>query len=92
MPRAVSNAINTVERLEQRLACNRAAPGSFRRFVERLLQVREDDSVLDLGCGLGEQLIPAAETASRADTASVPASCTAAATAIIMYPACAMVE
>ena len=66
MTLVVSNAINTVERLEQRLACNRAAPGSFRRFVERLLQVRADDRVLDLGCGLGEQLIPAATKAARA--------------------------
>jgi SAM-dependent methyltransferase len=66
MAPAVGNSINTVERLEQRLACNRTAPGSFRRFVERLLQVRADDSVLDLGCGLGEQLIPAVEMAARA--------------------------
>ena len=66
MAPGVSNAINTVERLEQRVACNRAAPGSFRRFVDRLLQVRADDTVLDLGAGLGEQLIPAAETAARA--------------------------
>jgi SAM-dependent methyltransferase len=66
MALVVSNAINTVERLEQRLACNRAAPGSFRRFVERLLQVGADDRVLDLGCGLGEQLIPAAAKAARA--------------------------
>jgi SAM-dependent methyltransferase len=64
MSPAVGNSINTVERLAQRLACNRAAPGSFHRFVERLLQVRADDRVLDLGCGLGEQLIPAAETAA----------------------------
>jgi SAM-dependent methyltransferase len=61
----VSNAINTVERLEQRLACNLASPGSFRRFVQRLLAVRADDCVLDLGAGLGEQLIPAAEEARR---------------------------
>ena len=66
MTLVVSNAINTVERLEQRVACNRADPGSFRRFVQRLLAVREDDVALDLGAGLGEQLIPVAQKAARA--------------------------
>jgi SAM-dependent methyltransferase len=66
MTLVVSNAVNSVERLEQRLACNRAAPGSFHRFVDRLLRVRPDDGVLDLGAGLGEQLIPAAAKAARA--------------------------
>ena len=66
MSLVVSNAINTVERLEQRVACNRADPGSFRRFVQRLLAVRGDDLALDLGAGLGEQLIPVAQKAARA--------------------------
>jgi SAM-dependent methyltransferase len=66
MTLVVSNAINTVERLEQRVACNRASPGSFRRFVQRLLAVRGDDLVLDIGAGLGEQLIPVAGKAARA--------------------------
>ena len=65
MALVVGNAINTVEKLEQRVACNLAAPDSFRRFVQRLLQVRADDVVLDLGAGLGEQLLPAAEKAAR---------------------------
>jgi cyclopropane fatty-acyl-phospholipid synthase-like methyltransferase len=66
MTLAVSNAINTVEKLGQRVACNRAAPGSFRRFVQRLLAVRADDVALDIGAGLGEQLIPVAAKAARA--------------------------
>jgi SAM-dependent methyltransferase len=65
MASGVSNAINTAQRLEQRVACNLAAPGSFRRFVERQLAVRADDCALDLGPGLGEQLIPAAQKARR---------------------------
>jgi hypothetical protein len=66
MTMVVNNAINTVECLAQRVACNRAAPGSFQRFVRRLLAVRGDDVVLDIGAGLGEQLIPVAGKAARA--------------------------
>ena len=65
MAPGMSNAINSVERLQQRLACNRSAPRSFPRFVQRLLAVRADDRVLDLGCGLGAQLLPVAEKARR---------------------------
>lgn len=66
MTLVVSNAINTVDRLEQRVACNRGSPGSFRRFVQRLLAVRGDDLCLDIGAGLGEQLVPVAKKAARA--------------------------
>jgi SAM-dependent methyltransferase len=78
MSLVVSNAINTVERLEQRVACNRADPGSFQRFVHRLLAVREDDCALDLGAGLGEQLIPVAARARRAVGLDVSAEIVAA--------------
>jgi SAM-dependent methyltransferase len=66
MAPAVSNAINTPERLEQRLACNLTSPESFRSFVQGLLDVRDDDCVLEIGAGLGEQLVPIAEKARRA--------------------------
>ncbi len=63
MPLPVSNAINTAPCLGQRVACNRSAPGSFRRFVQRLLAVRADDHALELGVGLGEQFLSVATKA-----------------------------
>jgi SAM-dependent methyltransferase len=61
--RVVSNAINAAHHLGQRLSCNRASDGSFGGFVQGLLAVDGDDCVLDLGAGLGAQLLDVAEKA-----------------------------
>lgn len=73
MSRAVNNAINSAQRLDQRLACNRAGGSSFRRFVRRLLAVRRDDSALEIGTGLGDQLLHVAGRARRATGVDISA-------------------
>lgn len=65
MSRVVDNAINTAQRLDQRLACNGAASSPFQRFVRRLLAVRRDDCALEIGTGLGAQLLYVAGRARR---------------------------
>jgi SAM-dependent methyltransferase len=61
----VGNAVNSVAQLQQRITCNRGGSRSFAQFVLDILNPREDDSVLDIGCGLGAQLIPVAERVRR---------------------------
>jgi trans-aconitate methyltransferase len=57
----VGNAVNTVAQLQQRIACNRSGSRSFARFVLDVLDPKETDSALDIGPGLGAQLIPVGE-------------------------------
>jgi len=59
------NRINTPERLRERTACNRAASADFDRFVLELLDASETDVALDIGPGLGRQMIPLAGTVRR---------------------------
>jgi len=62
MPRRrVDNNINTINRLEQRIACNGASSESFADFVLGVLDPRDDDTALDIGPGLGAQLLPVSE-------------------------------
>ena len=59
------NRINTPERLRERTACNRTASADFDRFVLELLDASETDVALDIGPGLGRQMIPLAGTVRR---------------------------
>lgn len=59
------NLINTPERLRQRVACNLFASVDFDQFVHELLAPSADDIVLDIGPGLGKQLIPLAAAVRR---------------------------
>ena len=61
----VGNAVNTVAQLRQRIACNQSRSRAFPSFVLELLSLREDDSALDIGPGLGTQFIPVAERVRR---------------------------
>jgi hypothetical protein len=61
----VGNALNSVARLRQRIASNRSASRDFAAFVLETLQPTADDRALDLGPGLGAQLIPVAERVRR---------------------------
>lgn len=61
----LANSINTVSKLRQRVACNRSSSHDFDRFVLGLMDLDAEDSVLDLGPGLGKQLIPVARTVRR---------------------------
>jgi len=66
MPEAGAlNRVNTPERLRQRVACNLLASVDFDRFVHDLLEPSGDDIALDIGPGLGKQLIPIAATVRR---------------------------
>lgn len=62
----MDNAINTTDQLHQRIACNEAGSASFHDFVLGLLDPRADDTALDIGAGLGQQLVPVAERVRRA--------------------------
>jgi SAM-dependent methyltransferase len=64
-PAAAQNLINTPERLRQRTACNLSASADFDRFVIGLLAPSADDVALDLGPGLGRQMVPLAGVISR---------------------------
>ena len=75
---ALANAANSVSRLAGRMACNRAHSSGFLDFVLAVLDVRADDEVLDLGPGLGGQLIPVAERARRVVGLDVSAEMVAA--------------
>lgn len=59
------NLINTPERLRQRIECNRSASTDFDRFVLDLLQPSPGDAVLDIGPGLGKQMVPLADMVRR---------------------------
>jgi SAM-dependent methyltransferase len=62
----VLNRINTPDQLRQRTACNRGAPSAdFDQFVLGLLAPSPEDVVLDLGPGLGRQMIPLASMVRR---------------------------
>jgi SAM-dependent methyltransferase len=74
----VDNAINTSERLHQRIACNGASSASFDDFVLRLLDPGPEDAALDLGPGLGQQLVPVAQRVRRAVGVEVSAEIAAA--------------
>jgi SAM-dependent methyltransferase len=63
--RPVSNAANTAAQLRQRIACNQSRSQAFPAFVLDVLDPRPDDSVLDIGSGLGAQLMPVAERVGR---------------------------
>jgi SAM-dependent methyltransferase len=59
------NRINTPEQLSERTTCNRAASADFDRFILQLLEPAADDVVLDIGPGLGRQMIPLAGAVRR---------------------------
>jgi SAM-dependent methyltransferase len=56
----VDNLINTPARLRQRMACNGSASADFDRFVLGLLAPSASDVALDIGPGLGKQMVPLA--------------------------------
>jgi hypothetical protein len=62
----IDNAINAVDQLRQRIACNRSSSCSFSDFVLQVLSPRGDDVALDIGPGLGSQLLPVADRVARA--------------------------
>jgi SAM-dependent methyltransferase len=59
------NRINTPEQLRERTICNRSASADFDRFVLDLLEASRTDVALDIGPGLGRQMIPLAGTVRR---------------------------
>ena len=59
------NRINTPEQLRERTTCNRSAAADFDRFVLDLLEPSETDVALDIGPGLGRQMIPLAAAVRR---------------------------
>ncbi|HLC41802.1 MAG TPA: class I SAM-dependent methyltransferase [Methylomirabilota bacterium] len=59
------NSINTVPKLRQRVASNQSSSRDFDRFVLGLMDLSQEDSVLDIGPGLGKQLIPVARQVRR---------------------------
>lgn len=61
----VENLINTPEQLRQRMACNGSADADFDQFVLGLLAPSGSDVVLDIGPGVGKQMIPLAGLVSR---------------------------
>jgi SAM-dependent methyltransferase len=61
----VQNLVNTPERLRQRIACNRSASVDFDRFVLGLLEPSGSDLTLDIGPGLGKQMVPLAAVVRR---------------------------
>ncbi len=61
----IDNGINAVDQLRQRIACNRSSSHSFSDFVLQVLSPRGDDVALDIGPGLGSQLLPVAERVAR---------------------------
>lgn len=63
--RPADNAANTAAQLRQRIACNRGGARAFPAFVLDMLELRADDAVLDIGSGLGAQLVPVAERVGR---------------------------
>jgi hypothetical protein len=62
----VSNAANTVERLGKRIASNQSASAAFPRFVLDVLSPQASDHALDIGPGLGAQMLPVSERVERA--------------------------
>lgn len=60
------NVTNSVTQLRQRIACNGGGSRSFVDFLLDVLSPEPDDSALDLGPGLGAQLIPVAARVRRA--------------------------
>ena len=56
--RLARDLADTPERLDARLACNRAASADFDRFVVDLLEPVPTDIVLDIGPGTGKQMLP----------------------------------
>jgi SAM-dependent methyltransferase len=64
-PRLSRDLVNTPERLDTRLACNRAGSVDFDRFVLGLLEPVADDEVLEIGPGTGKQMVPVAPLVRR---------------------------
>jgi len=63
---APDNAANSAARLGGRIACNQRYARGFLDFVLQMLELDRDDAVLDLGPGLGSQLVPVAARVRRA--------------------------
>jgi SAM-dependent methyltransferase len=61
----VENLINTPEQLRQRMACNGPADADFDQFVLGLLAPSGSDVVLDIGPGVGKQMVPLAGVVRR---------------------------
>jgi SAM-dependent methyltransferase len=59
------NRANTPEQLRQRIACNRSASSDFDLFVMSLLEPSASDVVLDIGPGVGAQMVPLASVVER---------------------------
>jgi len=59
------NLINTPEQLRQRMACNGSASADFNQFVLGLLAPSGSDVALDIGPGVGKQMVLLAGVARR---------------------------
>jgi SAM-dependent methyltransferase len=89
----VLNRINTAEQLRQRSACNRdAGSADFDEFVLGLLAPASQDVALDLGSGLGRQMIPLAGRVRRIVGLDTSPEMTAALRAQLPGPDAAVVE
>lgn len=52
----MENTSNTPEQLSNRLDCNTSSSSDLNDFIFRIIQPRESDVALDIGCGSGKQL------------------------------------
>ena len=87
------NRINTPEQLRQRGACNRdAGSADFDEFVMGLLAPSGEDVALDLGPGLGRQLVPLVTRVLRTVGLDTAPEMTAALRAQLPGPNVAVVE
>jgi SAM-dependent methyltransferase len=59
------NRVNTPDQLRQRIACNLSASEDFDLFVTRLLEPTGSDVVLDIGPGVGKQMVVLASMVGR---------------------------
>jgi SAM-dependent methyltransferase len=86
------NAVNRADQLAQRIACNQAGSSGFRNFVLAALDPRAEDTVLDIGSGLGAQLLAVAPRVRRAVGIDVSAELVAALRARLTVPTARVVE
>jgi SAM-dependent methyltransferase len=89
---APGNAVNRAAQLEQRIACNQSGSNGFRNFVLDVLDPRAEDAALDIGSGLGAQLLAVAPRVRRAVGVDVSAELVAALRARLAVPTARMVE
>ncbi len=56
----IDNASNTAGQLGKRLDCNSASTRDLNEFVFKIINPQPDEEGLEIGCGLGKQLVPMA--------------------------------